>query len=600
MGFGGFALANYSKDIYKQVEENRFDHNQEILQQAKDALLMFSYNYPNSNSGGPGRLPCPDHNNDGEIDFPLDCTTIGRLPWKDVRLNFFEAKDASGETLWYVPSSAFDNVAGGGVINSDTLGTITLFDQSGNLMYDGSVAGIAAVIIAPGPALAGQDRAADPLDPANYLDAFAGFDNSAFVNGSGAIADGFRLGPVYDPVQNSYVINDQMIIITAEEVTAMAEKAVLETYRNAMNDYLANTGNVYPWLFNYDVDTNDDIYDYPTRASFTSNLTNIGRVPSMFTEYFTAGVDAGDTVDSELWVQIQYMGITNWLTPTGENFTATANVTIETDGDISITGLPAYSPADKTFYFWDDVALPDGFELCPAGGDELSDCNRDAAGVATPGSASNFKAAIIRKIKMEFNSVAGSPTLNFSDMLTAPDCLLPNNCLSANAGRHAFISASYDETVFDLFVDKVSYEEDNYYLNSFNETSDGDLTFAFGAGSIRVGVRYYPVLPAWAKTNNWHQSIQIAYALPYRPDGAGACVAGTDCLQILNSAIPNNNKISLITIAGSTNIDDSDGDFTNDLPEIFEGLNNDITFNPNTFDARPANGDDKILVVNQL
>ena len=613
MGLGGVALANYSQNIYHQVGKNRFEHNKEVLQQAKDALLMFAYNYPqnNTNGVGPGRLPCPDHDNDGMIGSIANCDTVGRLPRRDPRLNFYKAKDASGETLWYAVSSAFDNVAGGGVINSDTVGTITLFDQTGHLIYDGSVAGIAAVIIAPGPAMNGQDRSitngddpdddtadSDPgiIDPANYLDAFNGFDNSSFVNFSNANADGFRLGPVYDSALSTYVINDQMIIITAEEVTAMAEKAVLESYRNAINDYLANTGNVYPWLFNYDVNTVNDIYDYPTRVAFTSNLNNVGRIPSMFTPYFTDNVAASDVVDSELWMQIRFMGITGWLSP-GENFTGTARVSITTDGDISFTGLPMYSPADKTFYFWDDVASPDGFELCPAGGDELSDCNRDASGAATPGSASNLRAAIVRRVTMEFNSIAGSDTLDFDDMLVAPDCSLPDNCLSASAGRHAFISASYDETVFNFFVDKVSYEQDDFYLNSFDVTDSGDLSFSGGAGSMRVGIRYYPVLPAWAKTNNWHQSVLMAYAQPYLPGGTGPCIAGTDCLQITSSILPGNDKISLLTIAGSTNIDDDDGDFTNDLSEIFDPGNDDLD---DTFDVRAPGGDDQILVMNQL
>ena len=47
-------------------------------------------------------------------------------------------------------------------------------------------------------------------------------------------------------------INDQIIVITAAEVIEMAEKATLQAYRNAINDYLASTGGVYPWLYSYD------------------------------------------------------------------------------------------------------------------------------------------------------------------------------------------------------------------------------------------------------------------------------------------------------------------------------------------------------------
>ncbi len=630
LGLGGVALANYSQEIYKDVEKSRFDHNAEVLRRAKNALLMYAYNYPSisliatGTASGPGRLPCPDTDDDDIGETDLNCSNggplVGRFPTLENGMNGEDFKDSSGNRLWYAVSHTFSRFKSApNVINSDSLGSITVRDTSGNILYDGSAdsGGIAAVIIAPGPPIErtdgfvqtriqrGQlDPLNDRINPNNYLDVVFGEDNASFTfgdrnSGNGvADGDGFVLGPVYDGVTKSYITNDQMIIITPDEVATMAEKSVLETYRDAVNDYLANTGDVYPWLFNYDVDTINDIYDYPTRGAFTSNLTNIGRVPSMFTEYFKADVVASDPLDSELWIQIRYMGITDWLISPGENFTGTARVSITTDGDISYTGLPMYSPADKTFYFWDDEASPDGFELCPAGGDELDDCNRDASGNPTPGSANNHKAAIIRKITMEFKSIDGSDTLDLNDMLPdTTDCTQPDNCLPADGGRHAFISASYGADVFNNVVDKVSYEEDNFYMNSFDVTDDGEMSFADGAGSIRMGVRYYPVLPAWAKTNNWHQSVLMSYAQPYRPDVVGTCVAGVDCLQILNSATPINNKISLITIAGSTNIDDDDGNFTNDLSEIFDPGNDDLD---DTFDVRVPGGDDKILVVNTL
>ena len=43
-------------------------------------------------------------------------------------------------------------------INSDSTGTISIFDQTGNLLYDGATNGVAAVIIAPGSAINNQDR----------------------------------------------------------------------------------------------------------------------------------------------------------------------------------------------------------------------------------------------------------------------------------------------------------------------------------------------------------------------------------------------------------------------------------------------------------
>jgi len=226
--------------------------------------------------------------------FNVDCDDgnpmIGRLPWRDARLNFHDARDASGERLWYAVSDNFARGLGS-FVNSDTVGSITIQDRSGAVLYDGSVNGVAAVIIAPGAPIDRngnlQDRSVanadlpfdmiadtDPgiIDPDNYLDLFGAVDNADFVNGT---TNGFVTGPIFNPVDGSLAVNDQMIVITAAEVIAMAEKATLQAYRDAIIGYMANVGcigdapdgiatneascvangggwnPVYPWLYNY-------------------------------------------------------------------------------------------------------------------------------------------------------------------------------------------------------------------------------------------------------------------------------------------------------------------------------------------------------------
>jgi len=227
MGIGGFVLVGYGQGVLKQVEVKKFEHNTRVLKEAKQALLQYAYNYPKFNSEGPGRLPCPAPDNTGltgVLTLAL-CQSVGRLPWAESEMSFYDARDADGEQLWYAVSENFYNLGGGAIINSDSEGTITLVDQSENIIYDGNGAGIAAIIIAPGPEMAGQDRNADPDDPANFLDSFNGFDNAVFTNGeSDTNDDGFILGPVFDQGQNINAVNDQMIVITAAEVIEMAEK----------------------------------------------------------------------------------------------------------------------------------------------------------------------------------------------------------------------------------------------------------------------------------------------------------------------------------------------------------------------------------------
>ena len=66
MGIGGAVLASFTKEARRDLEERKYQHNQRVLAEAKQALLMYAYNYPeiaatfNGTIRGPGRLPCPD------------------------------------------------------------------------------------------------------------------------------------------------------------------------------------------------------------------------------------------------------------------------------------------------------------------------------------------------------------------------------------------------------------------------------------------------------------------------------------------------------------------------------------------------------------
>ena len=60
MAIGGFVLVGYGQGVLKSVEAKQFEHNKRVLAEAKRALLLYAYNYPDFNAQGPGRLPCPD------------------------------------------------------------------------------------------------------------------------------------------------------------------------------------------------------------------------------------------------------------------------------------------------------------------------------------------------------------------------------------------------------------------------------------------------------------------------------------------------------------------------------------------------------------
>ena len=651
MGLGGVVAASFTQDVKKRADRERYQHNERILREAKQALLQYAYNYPQFNLEGPGRLPCPDTNNNGEpgagagIDLPI-CTSVGRFPWNLPEMNFYDARDASNERLWYAVSDSFYNLGGGGVVNSATLGSITIQDRSGAVLRDATIGeGVAAVIFAPGPQIdrAGvfQDRAADPNDPVNYLDLFGLVDNADFVNDTN---NGFIVGPIENIDNGIVLVNDQMIVITAEEVIAAAEKATLQAYREALREYSTRIATdvaappapwtrYYPWLYNYDV---DDLDDYPSDPNFATErvdeLDNVGRVPSTYTNYFTES--ASQPIESELSFDIT-LTYPAPLSPVGYDQIIPApatgtwvfnsapqhelddttqpqtivfsNLNGDADGE---TRLEATAINNQIFsmdlWFWDEAELgpPTGvWTLCPAGGDEESDCHRDSVGNPTPGSPSNEGGIEALRVIAEID-FSGTVDIDL-DFSTAPVITATS---SADAVSHATIEVEVAGGDVLALPVTLRYEIDRYFEASFDIQESGTVVVNdLILGNLRLGLRYYPELPGWVFSNRWHEAVQMAYAADYLPNNIGApadCTPGPagDCLWVQNMpgglANVNDNKIMLFTIAGEHDWNDEGGDgFLDDIGDVFE-LENDDT--DDVFDFRAANSNDKILVIDEL
>ncbi len=121
------------------------------LNEAKLALIGYAVHQPALNLG-PGRLPCPDLTGDGAAvgsgSLGGANPTIGWFPFSTIESG--KISDASGTDLWYAIADSHRYFLTT-PINSDT------GDSSDDLSLD-SEDDIVAIIIAPGPALAGQDR----------------------------------------------------------------------------------------------------------------------------------------------------------------------------------------------------------------------------------------------------------------------------------------------------------------------------------------------------------------------------------------------------------------------------------------------------------
>jgi hypothetical protein len=201
---------------------------QTTLAKAKEALIARAV----TDSNRPGSLPCPDliTNNAGLNNYPGDgksdmftltqCPSyIGWLPWATIDLP--ESTDETGTRLWYALAPSLRDDDSAYPINSDTAMALRV-DGGGE---------IAAIIIAPGAALAGQNRPSN--NPADYLEGDNANGDFNYVSGPA--------GPA---------LNDFITIITRQELMAAVEKRVASEVKVCLEQHALATANSlhsYPW-----------------------------------------------------------------------------------------------------------------------------------------------------------------------------------------------------------------------------------------------------------------------------------------------------------------------------------------------------------------
>ena len=210
----------------------------EALSQAKMALIGDSVAQMPINSAGYLRLP--------DLGFNLgmipaegsaapnftgnnkDYSVIGKLPWRSLGLE--PLLDGQGECLWYVVSGHFKNTPASNILNWDTPGQINLVDAGGNIIANN----LAALIVATGPALDGQNRMqSDPVyaqcggnyDARNYLDPYVS--SNATSEPSNYFSGSFN-NRVTSNSANSLMAmagsahnNDRFLLITPDEIFRM-------------------------------------------------------------------------------------------------------------------------------------------------------------------------------------------------------------------------------------------------------------------------------------------------------------------------------------------------------------------------------------------
>ncbi|QLG89655.1 hypothetical protein HQ393_16150 [Chitinibacter bivalviorum] len=203
---GTVAAAMFVKALKaRDMDQVKRQRSAEALQKARAALIAWSVSQPNA-GGVPGQLPCPDTNAPGLITEGTAASScaagaLGRFPWKTLKVE--KIVDGWGEPLWYSLDGMYRAPTGARLLNSDVRATLQVYANDGTTLKTTTGNEAAAVLFAPGPALAGQNRAATTV-ASNYLEANSGRNN--------AIAAGPYIAGDF-----SATFNDQLLIITGRE-----------------------------------------------------------------------------------------------------------------------------------------------------------------------------------------------------------------------------------------------------------------------------------------------------------------------------------------------------------------------------------------------
>jgi len=209
-----FTTLLVSQVSVNQKKSSRMQNNSKVLDSAHEAVLGFALAQP-----VPGTLPCPDTTGDGFENTTVNgCVSqLGLFPYFTLGLNALT--DSSGADLWYAVTTNYTRNAPG-QRNSSSPSSVTLNGLA-----------VSHIIIAPGPAIDGQNRT--PLTISDFLE--------------GTNADG-NLG-TYDSVIST-TRNDLVLGSPINSFWSLMERRVLAEALRLTTNY-RTICNQYPWAANF-------------------------------------------------------------------------------------------------------------------------------------------------------------------------------------------------------------------------------------------------------------------------------------------------------------------------------------------------------------
>ena len=506
------------------------------LAEARGALLGYAAAYPdragvNSRTAGPGLLPCPDtrlDSNDvaGQADSPCalsSATETGLLPWRTLALP--DLRDGTGAPLWYALANGYRNNPAG-VVNSDTPAGLRL----DNCRLDGR--SIAALVLAPGAPLGGQQRNADALatryQASHYLEeANASRGDGCFGSTTGASA------------------NDVLVAIDREALNAVMERRVLAEVLRALRRYAADPeandrngqdpvclaasaagdcDTALPWL---------SPWAPPASSPFAGVVgTRIGQLPlrrvgeSFAAPYLARWTLASGTLTS-----------TGVSPPSAACLRDTAQpCVVQPPGFLAGTVLRRDAAAE-------------GASRCRWPGGSALVCERSVA-VADAGGSGN---TLVRHETIAFSGLPRQIQRPDATHLRREATSLKAEILPAGAG----LDISMEDAVRNPAGQVQAMGASRLRLEAgapVNEFVVEDVPLDLEVdddGQLEPVNRASPgELPAWFVANRWQDYVLVAYSPALAPGSGGrACTAGADCL-VLARRSPDGNAQTLDDVTG--------------------------------------------------
>ncbi len=264
---GAYLLVSQLNRGSGRIEADR--QTSEALAKAKEALIGWAVGYGDAtgNATTPGMLPYPDRRNDGQYDGMSDCPLVVTLPSAGLLLGKIpriglespcvapwtalglDVVDGAGEVLWYAVSRNMVSALGvAPVINPGIMDNpppfpwLVVRDQNGNPISSR----VAFVLIAPGPALPGQNRFVPspptlPPMPTQFLEAIGAVSNADFDGAldigppcASGMCEDFVMSEPW-PSATASTFNDRLLYVTIDELMPLIEQRVAREVRQALN-----------------------------------------------------------------------------------------------------------------------------------------------------------------------------------------------------------------------------------------------------------------------------------------------------------------------------------------------------------------------------